>query len=708
LGRDSDGDGIPDYQDQDSDGDGIPDRIEGGDQDLSTPPRDTDRDGVPDYLDTDSDNDGLFDGEEDKDGNGIVGECRAECDPSDPPPQCGPGQICMSSARCHPPFSFLCAMGETDPYNPDTDGDGVLDIDEATAVCSARSESNPLGRPPVQFVLTPRFLVGLPIHANAFDQQITNSGPENCDNNVDDNQDGQTDCEDPECLNVTACQGTAAVFDLPLPEDGAAGFVLARVPVGSTVEEEATSVRNVLRSRFGTANTVTRAAGMPILSHDEMPTMISGLVDLNNLAPVTIVDLRNEIIGLLMGRPASDFSDLPAAGDYTDASGQPLLSADTAVVFAYTVQHRTLGYGTEAYAVVMGGLARSTDHSDPTRRTFHHLDDFSNGTNLADPTSYNVVECEPHVLDTQPKADIIWVIDDSGSMSFERDSIADNAIIFFNQALNYGLDFRMGVVNVELANNGVFCTGNGVSGDVFLGPSDLIAFRECIREPWGALQREGGDEYGITQGYNAVINHIPRVNAPNRIRPDAKLVVIYVSDERAQEVDHDCCGQGFCTDSGNPDDPIIDPVCMQQVIQPSLDLFTGRTDPDGIATAHAIVWPPGELCPTASETGRGYVDIVNHLRGQIGSVCQTDLGPTIEVIIEDIGANASPVVLSYVPISVSLSCARNGVPLERSRLHGFDYKASSNTVFFIDQPYNPDQASEILVGFERWLTPLTP
>ena len=83
--RDTDFDGIPDYKDSDSDNDGIPDIIESDGTDanndglidqftdlngdgiddgiflLPTIPRDTDKDGLMDYQDIDSDNDGLSD-----------------------------------------------------------------------------------------------------------------------------------------------------------------------------------------------------------------------------------------------------------------------------------------------------------------------------------------------------------------------------------------------------------------------------------------------------------------------------------------------------------------------------------------------------------------------------------------------------------------------------------------------------------------------
>ncbi|AEM70885.1 C-type lectin domain protein [Allomuricauda ruestringensis DSM 13258] len=79
---DTDGDGIPNYQDLDSDGDGIPDNVEAQTSLSYTAPSgvdsnnnglddayegsglsavDTDGDGTPDYMDTDSDNDGTLD-----------------------------------------------------------------------------------------------------------------------------------------------------------------------------------------------------------------------------------------------------------------------------------------------------------------------------------------------------------------------------------------------------------------------------------------------------------------------------------------------------------------------------------------------------------------------------------------------------------------------------------------------------------------------
>lgn len=108
---DSDGDGIPDYQDPDSDNDGIPDSVEAGDENLGTPPKDSDEDGTPDFIDLDSDDNGLPDateGTDDPDGDGLGNWVDSDND----------GDSILD----------LTELGN-DPLNPvDSDGDGVPDF----------------------------------------------------------------------------------------------------------------------------------------------------------------------------------------------------------------------------------------------------------------------------------------------------------------------------------------------------------------------------------------------------------------------------------------------------------------------------------------------------------------------------------------------------------------------------------------------------
>jgi hypothetical protein len=70
---DTDGDGIPDNEDEDDDNDGIPTEVEDDTADEHDLPEDIDGDGLINSLDPDADGDGIPDGEEiaDRDGDGI-------------------------------------------------------------------------------------------------------------------------------------------------------------------------------------------------------------------------------------------------------------------------------------------------------------------------------------------------------------------------------------------------------------------------------------------------------------------------------------------------------------------------------------------------------------------------------------------------------------------------------------------------------------
>ncbi|MFN5422434.1 MAG: Ig-like domain-containing protein, partial [bacterium] len=119
---DTDGDGTPDYRDLDSDGDGIPDSIEKGPNGAT--PVDTDGDGTPDYLDADSDGDGIPDSVEDA---GCTGT--APCTPTDTDGDGTPNYLDVDSDGDGIPDTIEKGPNGATPV--DTDGDGTPDYLDA-------------------------------------------------------------------------------------------------------------------------------------------------------------------------------------------------------------------------------------------------------------------------------------------------------------------------------------------------------------------------------------------------------------------------------------------------------------------------------------------------------------------------------------------------------------------------------------------------
>jgi gliding motility-associated-like protein len=147
--QDFDGDGIPNCLDTDSDGDSISDKLE--------TTVDTDKDGKPDYLDLDSDNDGILDSVENKvcTGTGILCDTDADGIPNFRDLDSDADRIndvieatgsdyngdgiadgnvdakgipASANKGLTPPDTDR--DGKLDPYDVDSDGDGILDYDE--------------------------------------------------------------------------------------------------------------------------------------------------------------------------------------------------------------------------------------------------------------------------------------------------------------------------------------------------------------------------------------------------------------------------------------------------------------------------------------------------------------------------------------------------------------------------------------------------
>lgn len=129
--RDTDDDGLPDYQDPDDDNDGIPTTSEGA------PDQDTDSNGTPDYRDNDDDGDGRPTAEEDldQDGDGNPSTDPTDLDGDDlpdyldPDDQGGPTGDLDGDGLTNGREDEL----GTDPLLADTDEDGVDDGSEVDA-----------------------------------------------------------------------------------------------------------------------------------------------------------------------------------------------------------------------------------------------------------------------------------------------------------------------------------------------------------------------------------------------------------------------------------------------------------------------------------------------------------------------------------------------------------------------------------------------
>lgn len=678
--KDTDGDKRPDFQDTDSDGDRILDSVEAGPDPAH--PVDSDKDGKPDFQDTDSDGDGVDDGEEDLNGDGLLGCCLSKCGehrkgcPQVPPNECGPGQRC-ESGTCQPAVDFLCSNGETDPKLAATYG-GVPDRDLPTFICRK-------GLKPLQWK-----------KSNLGDWHLAL----------------EQDCKYSEVsISGAKPKEALAVMELIGYSQAVAGFV-ASVPAPGTdlsqmVQQLISKITTQLPDKSGVAQLT---GGSSTQSHDKFPSVVGTQLELTLSTAKNPAAVRNSLLPLLLDRQPSELTMPPE--DFGPIVKTHLLSFQTLL-------------RADGRLLIMGGVADKGMAQDPSKATGFHLDDLSNGTGLATAADGNTEECDPFVLANVPVADIIWVVDESGSMDDNRTDIVNNATDFFARALKSGLDFRMAVAGMKDPNvsgvlPGKFCskattvTSDDGGQDRFLTPQEQAIFKSCVQNP---PYYEGGAEYGLVHTEAAITRHLPRSQPgapvdPAKIRPDATLVVIIVTDEAPMELKNYTSWNGkngFLTAS---DYDIMKCATsklgqVQTYVQGLVDLVQGKHATHG-AEAKAIVHLIGGVCKSGcadpwgqvTEYPWGYEQVVQATGGQIADICQKNLGNTLQLIIDSITGAASPAVLDLVPISASLAVALGKNTIPRSRQQGFDYNAASNSIIFFGVSYK--KGDQVVASYRRW------
>ena len=300
--------------------------------------------------------------------------------------------------------------------------------------------------------------------------------------------------------------------------------------------------------------------------------------------------------------------------------------------------------------------------------------------------------------------------DISGSTDDERGPIAANASAVFTRLSQLGIDFRMGVV--KHTSNSV--TNKTPAGQL-LG-SGFTRDQATFAGFWSDIANTDGQEFGLT-AVDDVIGlagtAVPRsaTEDARKVRQNVKLVVVYVSDEHAQEVENACAEIADNNKGLASGTQASRATCIAQTVQPFIDDLNAQD-----AIAFGIIAPPPGGCATSQEVGWGYAEAIQATGGSYGSVCASDPGQTLDDIVNAVGGAASSMRLAGAPIALTLKVVVTpagavcdpGDPmagrreLARSQVDGFDYDPVNNTLFFVG-PSRPGIGDTVTVSYREWV-----
>lgn len=335
---------------------------------------------------------------------------------------------------------------------------------------------------------------------------------------------------------------------------------------------------------------------------------------------------------------------------------------------------------------------------DPSGDQLIRVEELTDGTNLARHGSFTRHVCDEFKAEKQSKADILFVVDDSGSMEDDQMAVRAAADAMEEVLGLADVDYRLGVARTWADNQRDPRRGR-LEGDGFT--ADIEQFKRDI-----VVGADGGWEPGLETGLLAIDRASPATGPgdtpdPELLREDAATIVVQMSDERDQTVECTACGscdaeesqQTFCQDPEG-----------QAVIDRFIEDYTQRN-----AVVFAIVGDLPNGCQQTStrddfEPGQGYVEVANATGGQFGSLCG-DMRQNLEDVARAATGIASAYELSATPASATLRVAIGppGQPrlIPRSRTNGFDYDPINNRIIFIGDAV-PEDGFEIVVAYRRW------
>ena len=266
--------------------------------------------------------------------------------------------------------------------------------------------------------------------------------------------------------------------------------------------------------------------------------------------------------------------------------------------------------------------------------------------------------------------DILFVVDNSGSMSSNQTNLKNNFDDFMAVFVSAGVDYHVALITTDQSEfvGGVITSATPDPITEFGDQIDLIGYSGAPIEKglWYAYEstKTGDASSSSSIGF---------------LRSSARLVVVYVSDEPDASTNTSAYGGGSSTLTPT------DYSAQLQSLKSSSDLVV----------AHAVAGDHPSGCSTngGAQFGDGYYDVVDDLGGTFMSICAADWSVTMDTL-----ARESMSMLSFAltddPIEDTIEVSVDGVISS-----DWSYDVSLNSIVFSTAP---GDGSSIDVTYAVW------
>jgi hypothetical protein len=275
--------------------------------------------------------------------------------------------------------------------------------------------------------------------------------------------------------------------------------------------------------------------------------------------------------------------------------------------------------------------------------------------------SYEKYNTDTYEQDETVDVDILFVVDNSGSMMANQVNLKNNFESFMNAFSVAGVSYQIAVITTDSPNfvGGIINSSTPDPVVEFNNQIDLVGTRGSVTEAglWAAYESTTTGDASTT-GF---------------LRTSARLVVVYVSDEKDHSI------------TKNSSMLPYDYASALLRLKASSDLIV----------AHAIAgdYPSGCSANGGAQFGEGYYDVVSTLSGTFMSICDGDWSVTMDTLARDsIAMSGFP--LTETAVDGTIEVKVNGI-INTS----WYFEQSSNSVIFTSPP---PEGSDIEINYAVW------
>ncbi|HNO22381.1 MAG TPA: hypothetical protein PKK94_05345 [Leptospiraceae bacterium] len=316
------------------------------------------------------------------------------------------------------------------------------------------------------------------------------------------------------------------------------------------------------------------------------------------------------------------------------------------------------------------------------------LTTFLDGSNISSGTVPKIAKTDTFSGAADPKADFVWVVDNSSSMQQEQSAVSSAATTFFSALSNKRLDYRIGVITTD---SSTLRTAGGTSWVVNSTSGGQTAFVANTAAGTGGSGNESATHFAV-QGIN---------NGNLTPRSGSKLYFVFVTDEGDS---YQCYNGGSTT---TPASPTWSPCKNGTSFDTASNVFTQNSyKVFGIIGLDAATGLSGKCTGTNGTSASNnnnqhtnYYNLALATGGSSASICADDFSPIMSSIVNEAAATSSPYVLSKSPISSTINVKVNGTDAAKSSVNGWTYDASSNSIIFSGTAW-PSVGASISVTYE--------